>query len=293
MSDSDNEVEKTSYRSPTYGNNWSTFKPIYINYAECKGFGSVVKAEDVDPNLPVGQHQFSEDAETMKKQKKAVKKNQMAINSLFTAFAKYDKLLQVVLNTSNEKWPNGRAWIAMKKLEAKFRPQDNVTPLDAERELTLVRMRRDECPSDFHDRLLVVQRQYQGQVTDVQIRNAMMKQCQPMYHPTIVESLRKPKLDAEDLMGDMQHVYRTMQTLKFEESDEEEETETALIQPGKGQRMSTSEYLRTMTCFICSKTGHRAAECPMKNKIPCPHCNRTGHPPNRCWSLEANSNGRP
>ena len=74
MSDSDNEVEKTSYRSPTYGNNWSTFKPIYINYAECKGFGSVVKAEDVDPNLPVGQHKFSEDAETMKKEKKAVKK---------------------------------------------------------------------------------------------------------------------------------------------------------------------------------------------------------------------------
>ena len=167
MSDSEHEVEKSVYRSPTFSNNWGTFKSIFLNYAECKGFASVVAAEDLDPNLPEGQHEFSEDAVVQKKQKKAVKKNQVAINTLFNAFAKHDKLLNVVLNSSNEKWPSGRAWIAIKKLEGKFRPQDNVTPLDAEREMATIKMKKGESPSDFHYRLVWVQRKFPGQVTNL------------------------------------------------------------------------------------------------------------------------------
>ena len=88
MSDSENEVEKTTFKSPTFGNNWGTFKSIFLNYAECKGFASVVAAEDLDPNPPVGQHVFSEEADIQKKEKKAVKKNQIAIKTLFNAICK-------------------------------------------------------------------------------------------------------------------------------------------------------------------------------------------------------------
>ena len=49
-----------------------------------------------------------------------------------------------------------------------------------------------------------------------------MNKCTKMYHSQVVESLRKPGLEAEGLMEDMQHVYRTMQTLQFEDSSEDE-----------------------------------------------------------------------
>ena len=93
-------------------------------------------------------------------------------------------------------------------------------------------MKKGESPSDFHDCLVCVQRKFPGQVTDLQIRNSMMRQCTSQYHTVVVESLRKPALEAEDLMEDMQQVFRTMQSLKFDE-DSEEEVDVALVQPAQ------------------------------------------------------------
>ena len=44
----------------------------------------------------------------------------------------------------------------MKKLEQKFNPQDNVTILDAEKAIDEVRMKSNESPSEFYDRLCAI-----------------------------------------------------------------------------------------------------------------------------------------
>ena len=46
----------------------------------------------------------------------------------------------------------------MRKIEQKFNPQDNVTMLDAEKAIEEIKMKADESPSEFYDRLLSIQR---------------------------------------------------------------------------------------------------------------------------------------
>ena len=252
-----------------------------------------------DPNLPDAENELSTDPSIKKKQKSCIHKNRMAINALFIAFRKRPSLLQLVLNTSSLKWPNGRAWVAMKKLELKFNPQDNVTMLDAEKAIDDAKMKTGESPTDFHDRLCSIQRRYPNQLNDHSIRNAMMRKSSPQYRDVIIQSLKKPDLSADELMEDMQHVYRTLQSLNFEDAGQDE-TEVALVQPTNRTRpgpcRSTNDYQSTMRCFICNQVGHKMQDCPMKhlrNTIRCVHCGRTGHTHNRCWSLPENAANRP
>ena len=299
MSDSENEDEKSGLRAPVYNDDWGMFKAMFANYGGCKGFGSVIMMDLPDPNLPEAENELSTDPQTKKKQKSCVQKNRMAINALFIAFRKRSSLLQLVLNTSNSKWPNGRAWVAMKKLELKFNPQDNVTMLDAEKAIDDAKMKTGESPSDFHDRLCSIQPRYPNQLTDNSIRNAMMRKSSPQYRDVIIQSLKKPGISADELMEDMQHVYRTLQSLNFEDAAQDE-TEVALVQPTNrtrpGPPRSTNDYQSTMRCFICNQIGHKMQDCPMKhlrNTIKCVHCGRTGHTHNRCWSLPENAANRP
>ena len=255
MSDSESESEKVTIRAPIYNQDWNLFKHMYLNYGGCQGFSSVIDMDKVDPNLPTGQDDLTDDPAIRKKQKSAVQKNRMAINALFIAFRKCPALLQLVLNTSTMQWPNGRAWVAMKKLDQKFNPQDNVTLLDAEKAIDDAKMKGGESPSDFHDRLCAIQRRFPNHLNDQGVRNAMMRKSSPQYRDVIIHSLRKPDLTADELMKDMQHVFRTMQSLKFED-DPQDETEVALVQPVPVARPSPSpsrspnDYLSTLRCYI-------------------------------------------
>ena len=299
MSDSESEGEKSSLRAPVFNDDWGMFKAMFLNYGRCQGFGSVIVMDSPDPNLPDAEDEMTPDPQIKKKQKSCVQKNRMAINALFIAFRKRPSLLQLVLNTRNLKWPNGRAWIAMKKLELKFNPQHNVTMLDAEKAIDDAKMKTGESPSDFHDRLCSIQRRYPNQLTDHGIRNAMMRKSSPQYRDVIIQSLKKPNLSADELMYDMQHVFRTMQSLNFEDTAQDE-TEVALVQPANrpnsSPTRSANEYLSTMRCFICNQTRHKMQDCPLKhmrNTIKCVHCGRTSHTHNRCWHLPANAANRP
>ena len=268
MSDSENEDEKSGLRAPIYNDDWGMFKAMFANYGGCKGFSSVISMNLPDPNLPEGENDLSDDPQIRKKQKSSVQKNRMAINALFIAFRKRSSLLQLVLNTSNTGWPNGRAWIAMRKLEQKFNPQDNVTLLDAEKAIDDAKMKTGESPSDFYDRLCSIQRKYPNQLTDSSIRNAMMRKSSSQYRDVIIQSLKKPDISADELMDDMQHVFRTLQSLNFED-DAQDETEVALVQPAsrssQGLPRSSQDYQSTMRCFICNQVGHKMQECPLKH----------------------------
>ena len=217
-------------KAPIFNNDWAIFSKMFCNYGACQGFGSVINLKTDDPNLPMSQDELSDEPALKKKNKAAVRKNQLAINALFTAFRKDPSLLQLVLNTSTEKWPNGRAWIAMRKIEMKFNPQDNVTMLDAEKAMEEVKMQADESPSEFYDRLLSIQRLYPRQLTDDALRNAMMRKCHVQYRDIVIQSLRKADLTAEELTEDMQHVFRTMKSLNFDSIPRQDESEAVLMQ---------------------------------------------------------------
>ena len=148
----------------------------------------------------------------------------------------------------------------MRKLEQKFNPQDNVTLLDAEKAIDDAKMKTGESPSDFYDRLCTIQWRYPNQLTDNSIRNAMMRKSSSQYRDVIIQSLKKPDISADELMEDMQHVYRTLQSLNFED-DVQDETEVVLVQPANryrsGPPRTSHDHQATMRCFICNQVGHK------------------------------------
>ena len=63
----------------------------------------------------------------------------------------------------------------MKKLNKKFCPTDSIASLQAESDLASIKMKKNEDPSEFHDKLFEVKQRYPSAISDLQVRNAMIR----------------------------------------------------------------------------------------------------------------------
>jgi hypothetical protein len=251
MSDSEGE---DCYSQPMprlqTGGNYNHWCQQFKNWCKAKGLSAALGSKgEPDPSLPTSEDNLSETVDVRKREKTAVKRNNLTINAFYLAFRDNDVLTQLVLNSQDADWPNGLASRVMFKLDTRFRPQDSVTPLDAEAALNADKMKKGESPMDFQDRIDAVGNQYPEHITASSKKIVVMKNSNSMYKHVIVDSLKDPNMDVESLINAMQYTFRTMKSLNLNDSsDEEEEQELALAQSTPGD-----SYLKNITCYHCGK----------------------------------------
>jgi len=71
-------------------------------------------------------------------------------------------------------------------LNKKFCPTDSIASLQAETDLAAIKMAKNEDPSEFHDKLHEVKQRYPNAISELQVRNAMIRQCRKEYREDVV-----------------------------------------------------------------------------------------------------------
>ena len=158
-----------------------------------KGFKEAV-GKAAYPNLPEGEDELtSEDVAKAKREKQAMKKN----------------CLQERENENNSphdpkhlfrRNPSCQAWLVMARLNKKVCPNDSIASLQTETELAAIKMKKNEDPSEFHDKLYEVKQRYPNAMSNLQVRNAMIRQYRKEYTEEVVKAMSSPDTTTDDLL---------------------------------------------------------------------------------------------
>ena len=135
----------------------------------------------------------------------------------------------------------------MAKLNKMFCPNDSIASHQAETELAAIKMRKNEDPSEFHDKLYEVKQRYPTAITELQVRNAMIRQCRKEYTEEVVKAMATLDSTVDDLLDSMMNRFRCL-TAQVDDSDTDEDdvalATTYQRQSRQHYRMNTSnDYL--------------------------------------------------
>ena len=176
----------------------------------------------------------------------------------------------------------------MTRLNKKFCPNDSIASLQAESELANIKMKKNEDPSEFHDKLYEVKQRYPNAISDLQVRNAMIRQCRREYTEEVVKAMSSPDTTTDDLLEGMMNRFRCLTAhVEAEDSDEEDVALAATYQSQSFRTPRPGNYQQTITCYLCGERGHKVADCPKragtKGGLKCGYCGRYGHTADRCY----------
>ena len=192
----------------------------------------------------------------------------------------------MIQSTCSDDWPSGQAWLVMSRLNKKFCPNDSIASLQAETELAAIKMKKHEDPSEFHDKLYEVKQRYPNAISDLQVRNAIIRQCRKEYTEEVVKAMSTPDSTTEDLLDGMMNRFRCLTAhVEAEDSDEEDVALAATYQRPSYRPTRPGDYQRTMTCYLCGEKGHKVVDCPKRagthGGMKCDYCGRYGHSADR------------
>ena len=152
--------------------------------------------------------------------------------------------------------PSCQAWLVMARLNKKVCPNDSIASLQTETELAAIKMKKNEDPSEFHDKLYEVKQRYQNAISYLQVRNAMIRQCRKEYTEEIVKAMSTPDSTTEDLLDGMMNRFHCLTIhVEEEESDEEDVALAATYQRQSYRLTRSGEYQSSITCFLCGEKG--------------------------------------
>ena len=284
MSDSEGDT-KTVLTCPKYRGEYLQWRRQFILYASVKGFKEAV-SKTADPNLPEVEYLLTVgDQAKAKREKLSMKKNCLALNQLYAAFTKHKTILRMIQITCTDDWPSGQAWQVMAKLNKKFCPNDSIASLQAEIELAAIKMKKNEDPTEFHDKLYEVKQRYPTAISDLQVRNAMIRQCRKEYTEEIVKAMSTPDSTTDDLLDGMLNRFRCL-TAHADASDSEEEDVALVTYQRNPYRQPSRNYQREITCYLCGEKGHKIVDCPKRaggQRAKCEYCGRVGHTIKKCY----------
>ena len=210
------------------------------------------------------------------------------MNQLYQAFKKEKTILRMIQSTCSDDWPSGQVWLVMSRLNKKFCPNDSIVSLQAETELAAIKMRKNEDPSEFHDKLYEVKQRYHNAISDLQVRNAMIRQCRKEYTEEVVKAMSAPTSTTDDLLEGKMNRFRCLTAhVEAEDSDEEDVALAATYNRPPYRSTRPGEYQRTMTCYLSGEKGHKVVDCPKcagtHGGLRCDYCGRYGHSADRCY----------
>ena len=149
-------------------------------------------------------------------------------------------------------------------------------------------MRKNKDLSEFHDKLYEGIQRYPTDITDLQVRNAMIRQCHKEYTEEVLKAMSTPDSTTDDLLDGMMYRFRC-RTAQVDASDSEDE-DVALATTHQRQPYHPNlfnDYQRNMTCILCGEKGHKVVDYPKRagghGGVKCKYCGRYGHSMERCY----------
>ena len=176
-------------------------------------------------------------------------------------------------------------------MNKKLCPTDSIASLQAETDLVAIKMAKNEDPFEFHDKLHEVKQRYPNAISELQVRNAMIRQCRKEYREDVVKAMSLPDSTTEDLLDGMMNRFRCMNAhYNSDDSDDEDVALAAAFQRSPSRPNydpnPTPDYLKNMVCYLCGEKGHKIANCPKRAKgfqVKYNYCGRHGHRAEKCY----------
>jgi Reverse transcriptase (RNA-dependent DNA polymerase) len=249
---------------------WTKFRA----FAMLNGFGDAIQDEP-DPDLPDKWNDVIDaSTESGKKQLTAKKKNDITISSFTMAFTR-EGIMRMVSKAKTKEWPEGVAYLIVKELKRKYRPNDIISKVELRQRLNQVSMKKGSDPSILFETLAAIEDQYDGigAVSETDLIAIVLDVATDEYQAVLTGEQRAKgdDLSLNDLELIMRQHYRQINRSKTNRRSDVGEvllTASGTKQPYKLKQGQTeknnendSQKRIDRKCLNCGKKGHFAANC--------------------------------
>ena len=280
---------------PTFDGSAQSFQMWWTKFsafAMLSGFADAIE-EEPDPMLPISMSsKIEDDTEEAARQKVAIRKNEHAISSFTIAFTK-EGTMRLVSKAKTKEWPKGAAYLIVRMLMKKYRPNDIMSKVEMRQQLNKVVMKKGSDPANLFEHLAAIEDKYGKSIDEADLIAIVLDAATDEYQSVLTSEERAKGSDLTllDLEVVMNQHYRKMNKRRQTRQGLESEV---LLSGFQG------------ACFSCGKTGHRANKCPNREKKEqkehendkrtskiCINCGKKGHIAKDCWFKASNKDRRP
>ena len=209
-------------------------------------------------NLPTAMIvKFSTDKDIEKLQKESVVRNTKAMALLIMTLT--TPTCRVIIHTSkmaNLDWPTGLAWDVMKRLQAKYKPDDTISAVELNSRLNRLKIKENDHPDVLFDKLAEINIAYGYQLDPARQISEIMAKAPKKYTNTLAytESLMeitKETLTLDHLQNALNKFWRIEHGDDSDSEDEDEDEKTEIAAAAVGSRVENKN--KSITCFKCGK----------------------------------------